>query len=316
MGSKSWRADTLAAAAHVNERYLVEWLSAMAAFGLVRLETDAADGEHWRLSKHLAPYLTAETESTLDRMSATVVGAANQMVRLVEPFRHGGGLSYAERAPSLSEAFEQDANANYRGRVVDCIVPSVPGLVERLRCGVTMADLGCGAAHALEHLARAFPRSHFIGFDAAEESVRNGSRRLRDRGVGNVELHACAIEELPAASSYEVVCAFEVVHNLPDPEGALAKAWTATSSGGMFFMYETNSFGSRERNLKLPWAGPIYTMSLLSCLTVSLAHDGAGYGAMWGVETAERMLANVGFKGIGHREVISDPVHLVIWGTR
>jgi hypothetical protein len=42
----------------------------------------------------------------------------------------------------------------------------------------------------------------------------------------------------------------------------------------------------------------------MHCMTVSLADGGAGLGAMWGRETATRMLAEAGF---GHVEVTSLP---------
>jgi 2-polyprenyl-3-methyl-5-hydroxy-6-metoxy-1,4-benzoquinol methylase len=316
IGRETWRTRALAEAADVHERYLLEWLSAMAAFGVVILQTDDDGEELWSLSPGLVPYLTPDAANTRAPLAATVVGAAHQMARLVEPFRNGGGLSYAERDPNLSAAFEYDARVNYRGRLVSNIIPVVPNLVERLLDGAALADLGCGAAHGLEALARAFPNAHFVGFDADDSVIRAGRQRLYERDITNVQLQTKAIEDLDAAAVYDVVCAFEVIHNLPDPYAALAQARELLVDGGMFFMYETNALSRRATDIELPWAGPIYTASLLSCLTVSLAHDGAGYGAMWGVQTAGGLLADAGFEEIGHREVIDDPVHVVIWASK
>jgi hypothetical protein len=39
----------------------------------------------------------------------------------------------------------------------------------------------------------------------------------------------------------------------------------------------------------------MYTVSCMHCMTVSLALDGAGLGAMWGEQTALQMLADAGF---------------------
>jgi 2-polyprenyl-3-methyl-5-hydroxy-6-metoxy-1,4-benzoquinol methylase len=316
IGRETWRSSALAEAAGVNERYLLEWLCAMAAFDLVTIEIDSEGNERWRLSPDFLPYLTTSAADTRAPLATTVVGAAHQMVRLVEPFCDGGGLSYAERDPTLSAAFESDAHINYSSRLVDKIVPVIPGLENRLQDGAIIADLGCGAAHELEFLAQAFPHSHFVGFDVDQSLVHRAHQRLHDRRITNVELHTKAIDELSNSCAFDVVCAFEVIHNLPDPLEALTRAREMLVDGGVFFMYETNASSQRVKDITLPWAGPIYALSLLSCLTVSLAHDGIGYGAMWGVETAGKVLSDAGFDGIGHHEVIDDPVHVVIWGSR
>jgi SAM-dependent methyltransferase len=146
--------------------------------------------------------------------------------------------------------------------------------------------------------------------------IDRARRRLQGHKIANVVLHAKAIDELPESHAFDVVCALEVIHNLPTPLDALRHAEALLKDGGVFFMYETNASSHRVDDIALPWAGPIYTMSLLSCLTVSLAHGGVGYGAMWGVETARSVLADAGFDQTGHHEVIDDPMHVVIWGTQ
>jgi SAM-dependent methyltransferase len=316
MGERRWRASELAKAAEVHQRYLLEWLSAMAAFGVVLLGSDADGEESWQLSPEFQPYLDPGVANTCVPLATTVVGAAHQMVRLVDPFCRGGGLTYAECDPNLSVAFDYDARVIYGYRLVDNIIPAVPNLAQRLADGVLVADLGCGAAHGLEVMARAFPRARFVGFDPDDGVISSGRQRLAERSIANVELHTKAIEEIPATATYDVACAFEVIHNLPDPAAALVRAREILADGGMFFMYETNASSVRELDVTLPWAGPVYTASLLSCLTVSLAHDGAGYGAMWGVRTAGDLMARAGFAGIDHREVIDDAMHVVIWGSR
>ena len=42
----------------------------------------------------------------------------------------------------------------------------------------------------------------------------------------------------------------------------------------------------------------MYGFSLLHCMTVSLAQDGAGLGAAWGEQTAVRMLHEAGFRRV------------------
>jgi hypothetical protein len=45
-------------------------------------------------------------------------------------------------------------------------------------------------------------------------------------------------------------------------------------------------------------------------MTVSLAARGAGLGAMWGEETARRMLAEAGFREVRIERLPHDPINL------
>jgi len=47
----------------------------------------------------------------------------------------------------------------------------------------------------------------------------------------------------------------------------------------------------------------------MHCMTVSLAADGAGLGAVWGTQLAVSMLADAGFDDVRVAEVESDPVN-------
>lgn len=312
---REWSTDALAKAAQVDRRYLLEWLSAMAAFGLLSLRIGESGIERWGVSSELECALHTDAHEILTPLATTVVGAAHQALRLVEPFRNGGGLSFEQHDPSLSLAFEHDARLNYGNGLLSRILPVVPGLARRLHRGAAVADLGCGAARALEILAEVFPESRFVGFDSDEQLIQAGRQRLAARGIGNVELYARAIEDLAAHPTFDVACAFEVIHNLASPLAALTHAREVLVDGGVFFMYETNASSLRSADVQLPWAGPIYTMSLLYCLTASLSQHGDGYGAMWGVQTAQQLMREARFREVEHREVLNDPMHVVIWGS-
>jgi len=47
----------------------------------------------------------------------------------------------------------------------------------------------------------------------------------------------------------------------------------------------------------------------MHCMTVSLAYDGAGLGAVWGTQLATSMLADAGFDDVRVAEVESDPLN-------
>ena len=56
--------------------------------------------------------------------------------------------------------------------------------------------------------------------------------------------------------------------------------------------------------------GPfLYTISCLHCMTVSLSAGGAGLGAMWGKETACRMLTEAGFDQVEVKSLPHDVIN-------
>src|SRR3546814_16833749 len=60
----------------------------------------------------------------------------------------------------------------FRACLVPQWLPALDGVVERLRDGIAVADVGCGHGHSTRLMAEAFPNSEFFGFDTHEESIQ------------------------------------------------------------------------------------------------------------------------------------------------
>ena len=88
---------------------------------------------------------------------------------------------------------------------------------------------------------------------------------------------------------------FNAVHDQVDPAAMLRRARELLVPGGVFLMNEPRMPAAVEDNLDNPMAPFTYTVSTLHCMTVSLAHGGAGLGTGWGEETALRLLEEAGF---------------------
>ncbi|HEU5449162.1 MAG TPA: transcriptional regulator, partial [Acidimicrobiia bacterium] len=67
---------------------------------------------------------------------------------------------------------------------------------------------------------------------------------------------------------------------------------------GVYLMIEPKASSNLEDNIGNPFAPYIYGISVLHCLTVSLADGGAGLGTAWGEQTARRMLEDAGFTDV------------------
>ena len=81
-------------------------------------------------------------------------------------------------------------------------------------------------------------------------------------------------------------------------------------------MVEPAASSYLEDNISNPFALWIYGVSTLHCLTVSLAHGGAGLGTAWGEERALEMLAGAGFADVTSHETPGDPLDTMFVTTR
>lgn len=157
------------------------------------------------------------------------------------------------------------------------------------------ADIGCGTGHALVILARAFPASTFTGYVLDEHAIARACAEAAGAGLANVTFEVADIARLTVRSALDVVFRFDTLHDQADPGAVLARIRDALVPGGLLFMREPHAADTLAGNLANPMAPVIYSISTLHCLTVSLAHGGAGIGSAFGEQLARRMLATAGF---------------------
>ena len=117
-------------------------------------------------------------------------------------------------------------------------------------------------------------------------------------GNDNAAFEVLDVTKLPADAPFEVIFAFDAVHDQVDPATVLSRVRAALSPDGTFYMVDFKFSSDIAGNLENPFAPLYYGISLMHCMTVSLAGGGAGLGTMWGVERARRMLSAAGFRQI------------------
>ncbi|WP_404382897.1 class I SAM-dependent methyltransferase [Knoellia locipacati] len=292
----------IADAAGLDERYVREWLGGVVTAGLV--DFDAETGEYALCEEH-APFLTGPSADNFAR-TLRYIGLMGQVLPLVvERFRTGGGLGY-EDYPRFVEIQAEDSRAVNDGSLVDTIVP-LTGLVERLESGIDVADVGCGAGHAINLMAREFPRSRFCGYDFSAEAIAAARAEAQEWGLPNAVFVECDIARDVDAGSYDLVTAFDAIHDQAHPATVLANIHRALRPGGTFLMVDINASSRLERNVDLPWASFLYGISLVHCMSVSLGQGGDGLGTAWGVELAEQMLREAGFSEVVRHDIEADP---------
>jgi ubiquinone/menaquinone biosynthesis C-methylase UbiE len=284
--------EQIAAAAGLQERYVREWLAAMVTGRL--MEYDAAS-QTYRLPAEYAAWLTSGAgPNNLALQAQYIVLLANVQDEVVDCFVHGGGVPYSS-FPPFQRLMAQDSAQIFDASLLQTTLPSIPGLVERLQAGIEVADIGCGSGHALNLMAQAFPHSHFVGYDISQEGIAAAQAEAKRLGVTNTRFEVQDVSHLDTPGCYDLITAFDSIHDQAKPTQVLSAIAKALRPGGMFLMVDFAASSHLEENLDHPLAPFLYTISCNHCMTVSLAANGEGLGTMWGEQKARQMLAAAGF---------------------
>ncbi len=293
----------IARAAELNERYVREWLGAMTTGDIVSY--DARTREYALPAAHASFLTRAAAPNNLAATTQFIGILGGVESRITACFRTGGGVPYAAFEgfhPTMAEESDQSVCA----ALLDHILPLSPEAVALLEQGVEAADIGCGSGHALVTLASAFPNSTFRGYDFSPDAIDAAQERASAAGVRNVHFEVRDAATLDERSRFGVITAFDAIHDQARPAEVLANIARALRPDGVFLMQDIGGHSDVEHDKHHPMAPFLYTISCMHCMTVSLAAGGAGLGAMWGRETARRMLAEAGFARVDLHELEHD----------
>lgn len=297
----------IADATGLQERYVREWLAAMLVGGIVEYDHSS---NRWSLPREHGAVLTRQAGKDNVAKLAQFVGLmASVEQQVVTCFREGGGVPYTAYG-EFHALMAEDSKNTAEALLVDGVVPLVDGLPELLSHGISVADVGCGSGHHLNVLAAAFPASIFVGFDFSEEALANARRIAESRGLTNVRFEVRDVADLAGTGPFELVTAFDAIHDQAHPAAVLDGIAASLASDGIFLMCDIRASSNPHENVGVPGAGFLYGISLMHCMTVSLAQEGGtGLGAAWGEQTAVRMLHDAGFARVEVKGVEGDYIN-------
>jgi ubiquinone/menaquinone biosynthesis C-methylase UbiE len=287
----------------LNERYVREWLGAMVTGGFV--EYSAADRTYKLPAEHAASLTRAAGPGNLAAMAQFLSELGNVEQKLIQAFRKGGGVSYAD-FPRFQELMKQESSQVFDATLIDVTMPLVPGLVDKLRAGIDVADVGCGSGHAINLMAQAFPNSRFTGYDFSEEGVAEGRKEAKEMGLANATFEVQDAAKLDAKEKFDLITVFDAIHDQAKPRDVLKNISNALKPDGVFLCVDIAASSNLEENLDHPLGPMLYAISTMHCMTVSLALDGEGLGTVWGEQKARELLAEAGFTKIDAESVAGD----------
>lgn len=293
-GLPATTSQEIADAAGLNERYVREWLGTMVTG---RIVTHSPENRTYQLPAEHAAFLTAGGEFNMASSMQFIPVLGNVEDKLVECFRMGGGVPYSEY-PRFHEVMAAESNQTTVAALEPFILPLVPDLKEKLEAGIDVLDVGCGSGGAMIELAKNYPNSHFAGYDFSDEGISNARREADALGLKNVRFEVRDAADISEAEAYDLITSFDAIHDQADPAGMLSSISQALRPDGTYLIQDITGSSYLEKNYDLPVAPFLYTVSLMHCMTVSLAYGGAGLGAMWGEEKCVEMLKEAGLGNV------------------
>jgi SAM-dependent methyltransferase len=267
----------------------------MATGGVIEYDTGSRT---FVLPAEHAVCLTGTSSRNLAANSQGLAMLAKRLEAVTACFRSGGGVPYSEFRPDFTEFMDASWRLLYDGLLIKGFLPAVKGLPERLAAGIRVADLGCGTGHAINVMAKEYPRSDFVGYDIADDAIARARAEAQAMALPNVRFEVRDVTRLPAEPQFDLITSFDAIHDQRDPSAVLRSAATALGPDGIYLAIEPRASSNLEENIGNPFAPWMYGVSVLHCMTVSLAEGGTGLGTAWGEQTARQFLAQAGFTSV------------------
>ncbi|MEE9278084.1 MAG: class I SAM-dependent methyltransferase [Dehalococcoidia bacterium] len=298
----------LAERAGLSERHVREWLGAMVTGGVFTYD---AASKMYTLPPEHAVALTGRGTSNLAPFSQFVGLLGRHVQAVTETFKNGGGVPYSVFRPEFTTVMDAGSRLRFDEILVDGYLAASPEIKEKLQRGVSVADIGCGTGHSANVMAKAFPRSTFVGYDIAEDALAAARVEAEQMGITNASFENRDVAGMPTEQRFDLITVFDAIHDQAEPDAVLRGVCNALQDDGTFLMIDIHASSNLEENMDIRLAPFMYTVSAMHCMQVSLAENGAGLGAMWGEQLARQMLNDAGFGRVDVSRVDGDPLNNV-----
>ena len=292
----------LATSTGLQERYVREWLEQQAVIGILRVDDPSAppsERRFWLPAGHAEVLAEPDSLDYLAPLAQLAVGATRPIHAVLEAFRFGGGVPYADYGADVRDGQAGMNRAMFLELLGSEWLPSIPDVHQRLSSArsARVADLGCGAGWSSIAMARAYPRILVDGFDLDEASVAQARANAWNAGLaGRVAFHVRDAAEATHRGGYDLVTAFECLHDMADPVGVLRTMRSLLNEHGVVLVVDErvgDDFLAADGDLD--WM--MYGWSVLHCLPAAMATPhSAATGTVMRTATLRRYAREAGFR--------------------
>ncbi len=304
--------EALSERTQTSERYVREWLSAMAASGYVTYD-DAAGAFHLTPEQSVA-FAQPDSPAYLPGAFQLAAAVVKDEPHIERVFRTGEGFGWHEHDHDLFHGTERFFRPGYTAHLASAWIPALEGVEEKLQAGAVVADLGCGHGASTILMAQAYPASSFLGSDYHEASIEHARRAAERAGVADRVRFEVAAADSFSGNDYDLACIFDALHDMGDPVGAARHVREALASDGTWLVVEPVAGDALTDNLN-PVGRIFYASSTSLCVPNALSQGGhRALGAQAGQAQLSEVLEEAGFSRV--RRAAETPFNLVLEARR
>ncbi|MGA7845664.1 MAG: class I SAM-dependent methyltransferase [Thermoplasmata archaeon] len=261
----------------VGERYLREWLAAQAASGYV--EYDPTTHQFSMTPEQKFALTDEESPAYIPGAFYSAASLYKDQRKIADAVRAGNGLGWHEHHNDLFVGTRKFFRPGYLANLVSAWLPALEDVVPKLKAGAQVADVGCGLGASTIIMAKAFPKSKFLGFDYHLESIEWARNDAVSQGVTQNADFEFATAKSFRGQDYDLVTFFDCLHDMGDPVGAVEHVRKSLKPDGTLMAVEPFAHEHLEENLN-PVGRVFYSASMLICVPCSLSQEvGKGLGA-------------------------------------
>jgi 2-polyprenyl-3-methyl-5-hydroxy-6-metoxy-1,4-benzoquinol methylase len=296
-------AAELATRTGIAERYAREWLEQQAVADILDVDDPGAatDQRRYALPDAYAPaLLDLDSPSSIVPVLRSLVAVGKVMPQLLDAFRTGGGVEWADYGPDMIEA-QGDFNRPWlKASFGSAILPAIPAIHDRLKAGppARVADVACGVGWAGIAIAAAYPGVRVDGFDLDPSSIELARANAEQAGVADRVSFAVRDAADPAAvGQYDVAIVIEAIHDLARPVEVLGAIRRMLRPDGVALIADERTEdvftapGSETERI-------YYGFSLFTCLPAAMTtRPTAATGTVMRADTMRAYAEAAGFTG-------------------
>jgi len=301
-------AEALAEKTGTNERLLREWLATNAAAGYV--ECDPRKGTFWLTPEQAAVFADDAGPFFVGGFYQVAAAAYADEPKVREAFKSGKGLGWHEHCSALFAGTERFFRAAYAHQLVQEWIPALAGVKAKLEKGALVADVGCGHGASTILMAKAFPKSKFVGFDYHDASIERARRSAQAEGVGDRCTFEVGSAKTYPGSGYDLVGFFDCLHDMGDPVGAGRHVRETLDAEGTWLVVEPRAGDTLAENIN-PVGRIFFAASTMFCVPGSQSQEvGAALGAQAGEAKLREVMTEAGFTRV--RRAAETPFNLIL----
>jgi SAM-dependent methyltransferase len=299
----------LANTAKVDPRYLREWLSHQASSNY--LAYDPASEKFTMTPEQAMVFAIPESPVYLMGGFDLMAALLENQPKVQSAFKSGGGVAWGNQAGCMFCAVARFFRPGYHNHLVSAWLPALGGnVLKKLEAGAKVADVGCGHGWSTVMMAKAFPKSQFIGYDFHPGSIEDAKAHAETHGVtANTRFEVGLAKDYPG-KDFDLVTCFDCLHDMGDPAGAAAHIRQSLKKDGTWMICEPMAGDRLEQNLN-PVGRLYYAGSTMICVPTSLSQEvGTALGAQAGEAKLRDVILKGGFTSV--RRATETPFNMIL----